>query len=209
MSATALARLALLTLTDPQSAWDRLRARAVPVRDLWLALVALVALSTLLAWALSHMLDLPSQPGPAPGTDPAWDVLAAMRAQLEQRPVVFAGVQLLWTVVLVGLATYVGRLFDGHARFEDMLLAAVWMKMILLAVQALQLVAVPFSLGLATLLAMAESALYLVLAVRLVQVAHGFRSPGRVALVMVASFLVVILALSLRLMLFGPTPPEM
>lgn len=209
MSIPNLPRLALLTVSDPQAAWDRIRALAIPLRERWLALIATVALSTLCAWLLNHILGGASQPGPPPGTDPASDILAAMRTQLDRRPITFAGVQLAWTVVLVGIVTYVGRLFDGRARYEDVLLATVWMKLILLGVQVVQLLVVPFSVGVAALLAMAETILYLLLAVRLVQVVHGFRSPARVGLVMVIAFFVIIFALTLRLVLFGPTPPEL
>lgn len=200
-----LLRLAATTISDPATAWRALKARAIPRRELWLALVALVALSTLAAWARSMMVPA----APPPDADPVWTVLEMMRHQLEDRPLSFAAAQFGWTVVLIGMVTYVGRLFDGQARFDDILLAAVWMKAILLGVQALQVVLIPLSLAVATLLAMVETVLYFLLAVRLTQVAHGFRSPARVGLVMAVSFFIVILALSVRLVLFGPAPPEL
>lgn len=196
-------RLALTTITDPAAAWVQLKARALPRRELWLALAAVVALSTLAAWTLSRVLGATAPP------DAAWDMMAAMREQLEQRPVTFALVQFGWTAVLIGAATYIGRLFDGHARYDDLLLAMVWMKTILLVLQVVQVALVPVSLGLAAVLAMVETGLYLLLAVRLTQVAHGFRSPLKVGGVMLASVLIAILALALRLVLFGPAPPEL
>ncbi len=209
MSLRDLLRLAAMTVTAPQDAWARLEARAIPRQERWLALVVLVVLSTMVAWAMSVMLSAGAPPGPPPGTDPTWDLMGLMRAQLEQRPLTFAAIQMGWMVALIGIVTYVGRLFGGRARYDDVLLAAVWMKAILLAVQLLQLVLIPVSMALAALLALAETILYLLLAVRLTQVVHGFRSPARVGLVMVIAFFVIIFALALRLVLFGPTPPEL
>lgn len=209
MSLRDLLRLAALTVAAPQDAWARLEARAIPRQMRWAALVVLVVLSTMAAWAMSVLLSAGAPPGPPPGIDPTWDVMALMRAQLEQRPLSFAVIQMGWMVALIGVVTYVGRLFGGRARYDDVLLAAVWMKAILLAVQVLQLVLIPVSMALAALLALAETLLYLVLAVRLVQAVHGFRSPARVGLVMAISFFVILFALALRLVLFGPTPPEL
>lgn len=209
MRLRALLRLAGATITTPEAAWAQIQAQALPRRARWAALVAVVAVSTLCAWALNHLLGGATPPGPPPGTDPTADLLAMMRAQLEHQPLTFAGIQLVWLAVLVGVVTYVGRLLGGRARYDDVLLAAAWMKAILLTVQVAQLVLVPVSMALAALLALAETILYLLLAVRLVQVVHGFRSPARVGLVMMISFFVIVLALALRLVLFGPTPPEL
>lgn len=193
------------TLTDTPAAWRQLQARLPYPYERWLLLVAALVVSALTAWAMNRLL---APYAPPPGQDAAMDVMAMMRGQLEARPLGFTAVQFLWLVFAIGAVTYIGRLFGGHAQFDDVVLAAGWMKVILLIVQMMQLVALTVSIGVAAMLAMAESALYLFLAVRLTQIVHGFSSPFRVALVMLAAFFLILFAVALRLSVFGLAPPE-
>ena len=198
-------RLAGMTLTDTQAAWQRLRARLPHPHERWLLLVAAVILSTLAAWTMGRLLA-PIAP-PATG-DPAAEMMALMRRQLEERPLAFTAIQFLWLVFAIGAVTMIGRLFGGRARFDEVVLAAGWMKALLLVVQLAQLAVMTLSMGLAAMLALVESVLYLFLAVRLTQVVHGFSSPARVALAMLACFFLILFAVALRLTVFGLVPTE-
>lgn len=198
--------LARATLLDTPSAWQTLRTRLPGPAERWLLLLAMVALSTLAAWAMSRML---TPHAPVPGADPAADMMALMRRQLEERPLLFTAIQLLWVVFAIGTVTMIGRLFGGRARFDEVVLAAGWMKALLLVVQLAQLAAMTVSMGMAAVLAMAETVLYLFLAVRLTQVVHGFSSPTRVALAMLGTFFLILFAVALRLTVFGLAPTEL
>lgn len=202
---SGLLQLAGTTLTDTRAAWQSLRARLPGASERWLLLVATVILSTLAAWAMSRLL-----PPLAPPTngDPAAEVMALMRRQLEQRPLLFTAIQFLWLVFAIGTVTYIGRLFGGRARFDEVVLAAGWMKALLLVLQLAQLAVMTLSMGMAAMLAMVESVLYLFLAVRLTQVVHGFSSPAKVALAMLATFFLILFAVALRLTVFGLAPME-
>lgn len=204
MTAAGFARLAGQTLLQPEAAWQRLRALPFGPREHWLALLALTVVGTLAAWLTDALLG---PVGPVPDDPPA-RMMEAVRLQLQHRPVVFAAMQLAGTVLLIALVTRIGRLFGGRAGFNDVLLAAVWMKAMLFVLQLGQLVLVHFAIGLAALLAMVETVLFLYLAVRLTQVVHGFRSPLLVAVGMAASFLALVFGASILLMLFGLTPQE-
>ena len=204
MSARAFFRLAGLTLAQPVEAWAEIRALNMDIRDRWLALIGLIALSTLIAWLMDAQLaPLISRP-----QDPAAQLMETMRLQLEQRPLVFAAGQLVGNIVTVALVTRIGRFFGGHGRFEDVLLAAVWMKAMLLVLQFAQLIFIGIALPIAAMLTMVETMAFLYLALRLTQVVHGFRSPLRVAVGMVLSFLVLMFALTTLMVLLGLTLPE-
>ena len=196
-------RLAGLTLTDTPAAWRQLRTRLPYPRERWFLLFATVILSSLVAWTLSRMLGPYATPTDG---DPTLQVMTMMRRLLEERPLTFASLQFLWMILAIGAVTFIGRLFGGRARLDDVVLAAGWMKTIMLAVQVLQLVLVNLSLGMAAMLSMAESVLYLYLAVRLTQTVHGFSSAFKVALIMIAGFFVILFALAFLLVLLGFAP---
>ena len=193
----------LQTLLQPLVAADLLAREYRP--EVWRqALIGLIALSTLIAWLMDAQLaPLISRP-----QDPAAQLMETMRLQLEQRPLVFAAGQLVGNIVTVALVTRIGRFFGGHGRFEDVLLAAVWMKAMLLVLQFAQLIFIGIALPVAAMLAMVETMAFLYLALRLTQVVHGFRRPLLVAVGMAASFLALVFGASILLMLFGLTPQE-
>lgn len=199
MNARAFAHLARLSFLQPAEAWRRINALGLDMRSRWLALIALVVLSTLIGWMIDAMLA-PLAPAPEDATA---QVMEIVRLQLQHRPFAFALVQLVGTVITIALVTRIGNLFGGHGRFEDVLLAAVWMKTLLLVLQLGQLLLVGIALPLAAVLAMVETVVFLYLAVRLTQVVHGFQSPFLVAAGMIASFLVVMLALATVMVMLG------
>lgn len=204
MNASGFAYLARLTFRDPVEAWRRISGLGLTTRDRWLALMALIAVSTLAGWMMDALL---SPLAPPPG-DATAQLMEAVRLQLEHRPLVFAIIQLAGSIVTIALVTRIGRIFGGRASFDDVLLAAVWMKALLLVLQLGQLFLVSFALPIAAILAMIETLAFLYLAVRLTQVVHGFSSPFRVAIGMIASFFVLILALTTVMVLLGLSPTE-
>lgn len=196
-------QLARLTLTNTPAAWQQLRMRLPHPAERWSLLFATVILSALVAWLLSQILGPATVP---PGADPALQVMATIRQLLEERPLTFTSLQLSWLLFAVVAVTLVGRLFGGRARLDEVVLATGWMKAIMLVVQVLQVIVVNLSMGLAAMLSVAESALYLFLAVRLTQTVHGFSSMFKVAVMMILAFFVILFALALLLVLLGLAP---
>lgn len=198
--------LALQTIRTPRIAWQRLTAADIPLRDRWAALVAVVALSTLLAWLL-NMAALAAAPPPPPTAEGA-DITEMMRQLLDAGPMTYAVMRLGLTVLLVFMITRIGGFFGGHGRFADVLLAMVWIEAILIIPQAIKLLLIYVSFSLASFLALGETMLYLYLGVRLTQLVHGFRNAGLVAIGMFMSFFALVFIFAILLTLLGFTPPE-
>ncbi|NHB76882.1 YIP1 family protein [Rhodobacter calidifons] len=185
-----LIALARLTLEDPRTAARALLAEDVPLpaRSAGLLLVAVV--SALLA---SVQIGLSPQP-----MDP---ISAFMLAS----PFRAAVVQWVFLALSVLLIHRVGRAFGGRGAFADALLVVVWLQVLMLVVQALQLVTGILIPPLAGLIGLGGFALFLWLMTCFIAELHGFASRGKVFLGMVVTAFAAGLVLGVLVMLLvGP-----
>ena len=83
------------------------------------------------------------------------------------------------TVILIHR---VGRAFDGHGTFADALLVVVWLQLLMLALQVLQLIATLVAPPFAGIIGLAGFAVFLWLMTAFIAELHGFRSRARVFL---------------------------
>ena len=181
-----------LSFRDPQRAAQALMGQGWPVQARWMALLAAVSVSALLAWLAGAMFAAPSDE----------DVQVVL---LSQQPMVLAVMQMGAIVIAAGLMSGVGRMFGGQGRFEDALLLTVWIEVLLLLVQAAQIVlslVLPSAAGLLGIMAMA---LFLWLTVQFTKALHGFSSTlkvtmGLIGTAIAAGFLLSILAAALGIM---------
>lgn len=167
MSLVSLADMVVLTLRRPAEAVERIRALDLPMPSRWMALVLAVSLSTLLAGVAR--LAFPGEPG-----DPISDLMSS--------PLTLATLQFGALVVSAIAITVIGRAFGGQGQFDDALLLLAWVELILVGMQAAQLVlmlVMPASGVLMSLIAFALS-IYLIIAVT--KALHGFHSTAKVAL---------------------------
>lgn len=191
MNSGNLGDLMVLTLREPALALRALRGLALPMSARWMALVLAVALSTLLA-SLSLMLF------PIEGDSPI--------SRLLSQPVVLAAVQFAAMLVSALMMAQVGRLFGGRGDFADALLIVAWVELLLVGLQAVQVVVMLLLPSMALMLSMLAFGLFLYLAVTMTKALHGFTSTGKVVLGFVGSLFVLGFVLSLLAAAFGIVP---
>lgn len=182
--------LARLTLRDPRQAARVLLAEGVPMRARTAGLLLVAVVSALLA-----SIQFGTAPQPM---DPfsSFMLTSPFRA---------AVMQWLFLALSVGLVHQVGRAFGGHGSFPDALLIVVWLQVLMLALQVLQLVVTFLSPGLAGVIGLVGFGVFLWLMTTFIAELHGFRSRGLVFLGMVLSCLAAGFVLGILLILIlGP-----
>lgn len=188
--------LAGLTFRNPQAAARGLMAQGWPASAVWMSLVLTVVVAALMAFGASTII-------------PAGTVDDPRVVDLTRFPMIIAGIQMVAMLVAAGLMASVGRLFGGQGRFIDALLLVVWIEVLLLVVQAVQIFLTLIAPPVAGLLGLAAIALFLWLTVQFVKALHGFTSSIKVVLVMVATMITVGFVLSFVLAAFGLMPQVM
>lgn len=184
-----LVDLARLTLQDPQQAARVLLAEGVPLKARSAGLLLVAILSALLASL---------QVGGRESLDPFSALMLAS-------PIRAAVFQWLFLAVTVFLVHRVGRALGGHGHFADALLVVVWLQLIMLGFQVLQIVLLPLSPNFAGLIGLVSFGLYLWLLTVFIAELHGFVSRGKVFLVMVLTAIAAGFVLAMVLVLFlGP-----
>lgn len=181
------------TLRNPEQAAHWLIGQGWPMQVRWMALMLAVSVSGLLVYASTLLFPVPEGEAVA--------VFA-----ISSQPLVLAGLQLIAIVLGAALMAGVGRLFGGQGRFEDALLLTVWIEVMLLIVQAAQIVLSLALLALAGILGILAIALFLWLTVQFTKALHGFTSAPKVLLVMFATLLVMGFVLSFFMAAMGLMP---
>ncbi|WP_372802869.1 YIP1 family protein [Paracoccus seriniphilus] len=181
-----------LTFRNPEAAARMLMGAGLPMQVRWMGLFLAVALSAILAWLSSQMFPLPDG--------------EVMVLSLTAQPLVMAVMQLCAIVLAAGLMAAVGRLCGGHGNFADALLLTVWIEVVLLVVQVVQVVASVILPPFAGILGIMAIALFLWLTVHFTKALHGFRSSPKVFLGLVATAFLAGFALSVLAAAFGLFP---
>ncbi len=185
--------LARESVLSPRTGARRVLRLNVSLPVLWQALVLaavvddlLVILSLVMAGQGPDALSVLGAPGPLG--------LALMQAL---------------SLVLMALALhYVGRAFGGTGDWPGALALVIWLQVILLGLQAAQLVLLLVMPFLANLLGLASIALLFWLLTQFAMELHGFRRAGRVFAVTLASFVVVGLLFVFLLVAAGLYQPQ-
>lgn len=185
--------LAGLTFRDPQTAARWLMRQGWPSSARWMALILTVVVAALMAFIASALA-----PSPIEGNSQVID--------LTRFPMIIAGIQLVAMLLAAGLMASVGRIFGGQGSFDDALLLVVWIEVLLLAVQAVQIVLALAMPAVAGVLGLAAIVLFLWLTVQFVKALHGFHSSFKVVMVMLATMIAVGFVLSFILAGFGLMP---
>lgn len=182
--------LARLTLQDPRQATRVLLAEGVPMRARTGGLLLVAVVSAVFA-----SLQL--------GTSP--QALDPLSAFMLASPFRAAVVQWLFLALTVFLVHRVGRAFGGRGSFPDALLVVVWLQLLTLAIQVLQLAATLIAPPLAGIIGLGGFVLFLWLMTAFIAELHGFASRGLVFLGMVLSALGAGLVLGIvMILILGP-----
>jgi hypothetical protein len=185
-----LVNLAQLTLQDPGQAARVLLAEGVPMRARTGGLLLVAVLSALMA-------SLQVGTGRA-DLDPfsAFMLASPFRAALFQWGFLALSVLLMHRV---------GRAFGGRGNLADALLVVVWLQIIMLGFQTLQLVVSPILPPLAGVIGLVSFVVYFWLMSCFIAELHGFASRGRVFLGIILTGLAAGLVLAVLMILFlGP-----
>jgi hypothetical protein len=185
-----LVNLAQLTLQDPGQAARVLLAEGVPMRARTGGLLLVAVLSALMA-------SLQVGTGRA-DLDPfsAFMLASPFRAALFQWGFLALSVLLMHRV---------GRAFGGRGNLADALLVVVWLQIIMLGFQTLQLVVSPILPPLAGVIGLVSFVVYFWLMSWFIAELHGFASRGRVFLGIILTGLAAGLVLAVLMILFlGP-----
>lgn len=182
--------LAVLTLQDPRRAAHVLLAEDVPMRARSAGLLLVAVVSALIASL---------QVGPAPQE---MDPFSAFMLASPFRTAVMQWLFLSLTVVLVHR---VGLAFGGRGSFPDALLVVVWLQLLMLALQVVQLVAGLVSPPLAGFIGLVGFGVFLWLMTTFIAELHGFGSRGLVFLGMALTGLAAGFVLGiLMILVLGP-----
>lgn len=186
-----LKELVIISLREPAMALDRLRMMAPDMSTRWMALLLAVSLSTLLA-GFARLLF------PVDVENPV--------SQLIAQPLMLASVQFVGMVIAAVLMTVVGRAFRGHGLFADALLVVAWIEIMLVAVQAVQVVlALIFPIS-AVLMSLVAFGMLIYLTLQFTKALHGFQNTFLVLLGFVGSVLLFAMVLSLLGVSLGYMP---
>lgn len=191
---TLMLRLMTRTLTDPKTAWQQVTGYGLGRRDMVLALAALSAIAAILAWLYDQILPVPPE-------------MVAQQMQIveimQSKPFLSAFVQFAMSGATVMLLYHVGRFLGGTGSLDQSLLAVVWQKAILIALQGIQLLVALVSIQLLGFLSIIELGISIYLAIRLTQLVHGFQNPLMVLLGMTGTFMALGFALAILITTLG------
>lgn len=186
-----LLQMAKLTLTQPRQGLRALLNLGLPQGVLIAGLVLTAVLSAL-------FLHLSIQVSPVPEGNAAF-------GQLFGSPFVTAITQAAVLFLTAALIYRIGRAFGGYGRFDEALLAMVWLQTILVVLQGAQFLSLILLPPLASLIGLISVVLFLWLLCQFIAELHGFTSILKVFVAVVASFFAVVFVLSLILVsVFGP-----
>jgi hypothetical protein len=188
--ADQIVALARLSVQDPRAAARRLLSLGVPLPARTAGLL-LMAVSSAFLIHLGFLL--------LPAADDA------LTAFMMQSPLRSALIQWVILAASVFLIHRVGRAFGGRGSLPDTLLVVVWLQVIMLAVQLVQLAALVIAPPLAGIVNLAGLVLFFWMITSFIAELHGFASRGAVFLGIIGtSFGVALVLVVILSLILGP-----
>lgn len=182
-----------LTFREPETAARQLMSAGIPLPARWMGLMIAVSVSAILAWFSAQLFPLPEG-----------EAMPAL--SMTAQPLLMASVQAGAILLAAGLMSAVGRMFGGQGRFEDALLLAVWIEVVLLLVQVAQVVVSLLVPAVAGILGILAIAMFLWLTVQFTKALHDFRSGAKVFMGLIATAFAVGFLLSFIAAALGILP---
>ena len=186
--------LGRLSLEDPRKAARALLNLGIPVPARTAGLM-LVAVGSALVTHLGFLLT------PPPDDPMMRDVMNGVMASP------FRTAELQWVVLAasVALIFWVGRVRGGSGGFADSLLIVVWLQLLMLVLQILQLLALVLVPPLAGIIYLGGLVLFFWLMTNFIAELHGFKSRGAVlAGILITMFTVAFLLVVIIALVLGP-----
>ena len=163
-----------LTLRDPRKAAARVLAMQIPRPVLWQALVLAVVLGGILTTLYAYIFLLQG---------------LASWAFFVINPLIFTGLSLVTTVVMVHAVHLIGIRCDGNGDLDGSLKIAIWLQVVALLFSAAELILLPVSPILSDLMALASVGVLVWLMTVFIAVLHGFQSYAKVLFGIIVSAL--------------------
>lgn len=182
-----LVRRAIDSVKDPRGGARAVMALALPRTARWEALIAVVIVSVLLAHVTAFL---------SPGGD-------MMMAPMLRNPLASTTIQLGLMVIMVFAVFLIGRALGGGGSLDDTILLMAWMQWILVGLQVVQTLALLVIPPLGGLIVLAGMGLFFWLLTNFVAELHGFRSLGRVFMMIMLSMVGLAILMSIVLSMIG------
>ncbi|MDF1716401.1 MAG: Yip1 family protein [Antarcticimicrobium sp.] len=178
--------LILLSVKEPAEVARRLIAMQLSREVLWTGL-ALAAVANTLLFSLSGLL----MPGPS------------VVMPLFQSPFSYLVMVTVGLILTVAMLYWAGRLLGGRGTVQDVLAMVLWLQVLRILVQVATLILSLTIPMLAMLLVLAATVLGIYILLHFVDQAHRLNSLPRAGGVLILSFVLMAVALSVLLTLFG------
>jgi len=178
--------LILLSVKEPAEVARRLIAMQLSREVLWTGL-ALAAVANTLLFSLSGLL----MPGPS------------VVMPLFQSPFSYLVMVTVGLILTVAMLYWAGRLLGGRGTVQDVLAMVLWLQVLRILVQVATLILSLTIPMLAMLLVLAATVLGIYILLHFVDQAHRLNSLLRAGGVLILSFVLMAVALSVLLTLFG------
>ena len=186
MTRAIWSEMILMSIKDPAEAARRLIAWNLSREVLWTGLALAAVVNTLL-FSLSGLL----MPGPAMGMP------------LFQSPLLYLAMVASGLVLMVAMLYWAGRILGGSGTLGDVLVVVLWLQVLRILVQVVTLVLSLTIPMLAMLLVLVATVLGIYILLHFVDQAHRLNSLPRAGGVLILSFVLMAVALSVLLTLFG------
>ncbi|MCC5989132.1 MAG: hypothetical protein JJT95_15775 [Pararhodobacter sp.] len=185
---TDLRGLVRLSFTEPENGFRAVQALALPVSARWM----LVAVSVLLGVVLAYLLPVLS--------GQADEIPTPLTATMIQ-----GGMNLL----AIFLLAHIGRMFGGTGRFEDAILLVGWLQLMMVGMQAVQVLVMLVLPPLGGLVMIAAIAAFFWMFSGFTCALHGFESRFMVLLAALGTLFAVAFVMSFVMILLGVQIPGM
>jgi len=177
------------TVRDPREGARRAMAVQLPRRSRWEAVLLVVVLSVLLSELTLLLSGIPGG--------------MMMGGSLLHNPLAMGVLQLAVLMVLIWGMYVIGRLAGGTGSLDDAIVLVVWLQIIMLGLQVVQLAAMLLLPPLASLIGLGGILLFFYLLTMFTTELHGFSSPGAVFIAILGAMVGFIMVLSFILAMFG------
>ena len=175
-------KMVLSTLKDPREGASNILAFAPTRQMLWFSMIVVVIISILMSEIANYMLPVV----------PDNTIIVVMDI-----PLLAAGILMFIMVVMIYCTHYIGQACGGNGRLDESFSVVIWLQSIMISLQLLQLLIIPFFPNLAVVFGMFGGVVFFWLYINFVTVLHGFNSLGKVTVGVIFSIVGVFFVFSL------------
>jgi hypothetical protein len=192
----ALPRLLAQSLRNPREGAATILSMRPPRAALWMLLALVAVVSTLMSQLATLVF--------------VGQISADAVGSFGLSPLAMAGLQAFFVVVMVYVTFWASRAAGGTGSFDETFLIVVWLQIVLVAFQILQLLLLPVSPAIATLVGFVTIGMFFYLLTNFLMALHNFRSAGMVlaGIVMTAFGVMFLMGIAMTVLGLAPEMPQ-